>query len=106
MYGGLDDGDDANDGRAQDSPGRTTPRRPLPLTSHITPAGEPTSPLLRMKKRQDPHQRTTPMQAPQADQDIDMGATCEDRGDEQGRQIEDMDLGGQGDEDFSGMCSL
>ena len=46
------------------------------------------------------------MQAPQADQDIDMGATREDRGDEQGWQIEDMDLGGQGDEDFSGMCSL
>ena len=35
------------------------------------PDAEPTSPLLRMKKRQDPHQRTTPMQAPQADQDID-----------------------------------
>ena len=59
-----------------------------------------------MKKRQDPHQRTTPMQAPQADQDIDMGATREYRGDEQGRQIEDMDLGGRGDEDSSGTCSL
>ena len=46
------------------------------------------------------------MQAPQADQDIDMGATCEYRGDEQGQQIEDMDLGGRGDEDSSGTCSL
>ena len=47
-----------------------------------------------------------PMQAPQADQDIDMGATREYCGDEQGRQIEDMDLGGRGDEDSSGTCSL
>ena len=46
------------------------------------------------------------MQAPQADQDIDMGATREYHGDKQGWQIEDTDLDGRGDEDSSGMCSL
>ena len=44
--------------RAQASPdrGMSVPHRSPPSTHHLTPAGEPTSPLLRLKKRRALHQ--------------------------------------------------
>ncbi|KAI6124317.1 hypothetical protein EV401DRAFT_1886342 [Pisolithus croceorrhizus] len=54
-YGGLDDGDDANDARAQVpyTNSMHTSRNPFsPRASafHLTPNGKPTSPLIRLKK--------------------------------------------------------
>jgi len=68
---GLDDRDDGDDVRAQGSPGRSmsTPCHPRPLTLHLTPAGEPTSPLLCLKKKQVPHQGATPVEVFKGDQD-------------------------------------
>ena len=57
--------------RAQVSPGcsMSTPRHPRPLTLHLTPASEPTLPLLHLKKKQVPHQGATPVEAFEGDQD-------------------------------------
>ncbi|KAI6025354.1 hypothetical protein BKA83DRAFT_4492103 [Pisolithus microcarpus] len=54
-YGGLDDGDDANDARTQvpytsGTPTSRNPYSPHASAFHLTPNGEPTSPLLRLKK--------------------------------------------------------
>ena len=55
-YGGLGDGDDTNDIRAQVSlDGNTCAPHdlssPRPSAFHLTPTGEPTSPLLHLKKK-------------------------------------------------------
>ena len=84
LYGGLDDGDDGDNMHAQVSPGcsMSTPCHPCPLTLHLTPAGEPTLLLLRLKKKQVHHQGATPVEAFEGNQDA--GGNYE-----QGQWIED-----------------
>ena len=98
----LDDGDDANDMRAHASPDRgvSVPRHPLPSTLHLTLAGEPTSPLLCLKKRRNPHQAVTSAEAIEGDQDVDMDAEGEHCDNEQERRIEDTACGGRDDNEL------
>ena len=63
--------------------GMSIPRHPLPLTLHLTPAGELTSPLLFLKKRQNPHQAVTSAEVIEGDQDVDMDAGGEHRDNKQ-----------------------
>ena len=106
MYGGLQDGDDFNDVRAQDSPGRniSVPQHPLPSPSHLSAASEPTSPLLCLKKKKSPHQHVALAQPLKGDEDVDMDATGA-RDCEQDRRVEDAASGEQGDAGSrSGVC--
>ena len=70
------------------------PCQPLPLTFHLTPAGEPTSPLLHLKKRQVPQQAVVPAKSLEDDRNPEG-----EYGDyEQEWRIEDMASGGQRDD--------
>ena len=80
--------------------GVSVPRHPLPSTLHLTPAGEPTSPLLCLKKRQNPHQAVTSAEAIEGNQDVDMDAEGEHHDNEQERRIEDTARGGQDDNEL------
>ena len=70
------------------------PCQPLPLTFHLTPAGEPTSPLLHLKKRQVPQQAVVPAKSLEDDRNPE--GECGDY--EQEWRIEDMASGGQCDD--------
>ena len=80
--------------------GMSIPRHPLPSTLHLTPAGKPTSPLLFLKKRQNPHQAVTSAEVIEGDQDVNMDAGGEHRDNEQERRIEDTTCGGQDDNEL------
>ena len=80
--------------------GVSIPRHPLPSTLDLTPAGKLTSPLLFLKKRQNPHQAVTSAEVIEGDQDVDMDAGGEHRDNKQERRIEDTACGGGDDNEL------